>query len=53
MAGSAEMADDDGDFRRRRRGRNIALLLALAGIALLFYAVAMVKFASQTPHVVH
>ena len=53
MAGLAEMADNDDEFRRRRRGRNIALLLALAGISLLFYAVAMVKFASQTPHVVH
>ncbi len=53
MAGLAEMADNDDDFRRRRRGRNVALLLALAGIALLFYAVAMVKFASQTPHVLH
>ena len=28
---------------RRRRGRNIALLIVLAGIAVLFYAIAMVK----------
>jgi hypothetical protein len=48
MAWSAEMADDD--FARRRRGRNIAILLALVGLSVLFYAMAMVKFASQTPH---
>ncbi len=28
---------------RRRRGRNIAMLIVLAGIAVLFYAIAMVK----------
>ncbi len=45
------MADDE--FRRRRRGRNVAILLALAGLSLLIYAVAMVKFAAQTPHLPH
>ncbi len=30
---------------RRRRGRNIAMLVVLAGIAVLFYAIAMVKLA--------
>ena len=48
MAGLAEMADPD--FTRRRRGRNIAILLALIGMSALFYAMAIVKFASQTPH---
>jgi hypothetical protein len=33
------------EFRRRRRGRNIALLIALLALALLFYAIAMVKMA--------
>ena len=28
---------------RRRRGRNLAMLVALVGIALLFYAIAIVK----------
>lgn len=48
MPGRAEMADDD--FARRRRGRNIAMLLTLAGLCVLFYAMAMVKFAAQAPH---
>jgi hypothetical protein len=30
---------------RRRRGRNIAMLLVLVGVAVLFYAIAMVKMA--------
>lgn len=34
------------EFRVRRRGRNRALMLALAGICILFYAVAMVKLAA-------
>jgi hypothetical protein len=35
-----------GDVQtRRRRGRNIALLLALLALAALFYAIAMVKMA--------
>ena len=51
MSGSVEMMDKD--FARRRRGRSIALFLALAGVALLFYAMAIVKFATQTVHIVH
>jgi hypothetical protein len=39
----------DAALARRRRGRNIALLLVLAALAGLFYAVAMVKMA-QTGH---
>jgi len=30
---------------RRRRGRNIALLIVLVGVAVLFYAIAVVKLA--------
>ena len=33
---------------RRRRGRNLALLVALLGLAALFYAIALVKLAG--PH---
>jgi hypothetical protein len=33
--------------RRRRRARSIALALVLAGLALLFYAVTIVKLGSQ------
>ena len=31
------------EFRRRRRGRNIALLVALSVLAALFYAITVVK----------
>jgi hypothetical protein len=30
-------------FRRRRRGRNIAIVLVLTGLAVLFYAITIVK----------
>jgi ferric-dicitrate binding protein FerR (iron transport regulator) len=33
---------------RRRRGRNIALLVVLLGVAVLFYVIALVKLAK--PH---
>ncbi len=33
------------EFKRRRRGRNIALLLAMIGLCLLIYAIAVVKLA--------
>jgi hypothetical protein len=33
------------EFIRRRRGRNIALLLAMIGLCLLIYAIAVVKLA--------
>jgi hypothetical protein len=35
------------EFRRRRRGRNIALLLAMIGLCLLIYAIAIVKLAKS------
>lgn len=34
---------DSQEIARRRRGRNLALLAALAGLCGLFYAIAMVK----------
>ena len=32
------------ELRRRQRGRNIAVLIALIAIAALFYAISIVKF---------
>jgi hypothetical protein len=37
--------EDAREFRRRRRGRNIALLLALIAVCLIFYGLSMVKMA--------
>nr|WP_321983657.1 hypothetical protein [uncultured Lichenicoccus sp.] len=34
------------EFVRRRRGRNIALLLALVALCLIFYGLSMVKLAA-------
>ncbi len=34
---------DDAALAKRRRGRNWAMLIVLVGIAVLFYAIAMVK----------
>ncbi len=33
------------EFKRRRRGRNIALLLALIALCLIFYGLSIVKLA--------
>ena len=33
------------EMRRRQRGRNIALIVVLAALCALFYAIAMVKLA--------
>jgi hypothetical protein len=35
----------DADARRRRRGRSWAILIVLAGLCLLFYAITIVKMA--------
>jgi hypothetical protein len=35
---------DAAEFKRRRRSRNVVLLVVLVGIAALFYAISMVKF---------
>ncbi len=44
-------ADDDAALARRRRGRNIAMFVALLALVLLFYAIAMVKMAHHgLPH---
>ncbi len=37
----------EGALARRRRGRNIAMLVVLLGISALFYAIAMVKMAQH------
>jgi hypothetical protein len=39
--------EDDATLARRRRGRNIAMLAVLLALALLFYAIAMVKMAQH------
>ncbi len=41
----SEMANDrrDSEFEKRRRGRNIALLVVLAGLAILFYVLTFVR----------
>jgi hypothetical protein len=31
------------EYKRRRRGRNIALLVVLGGVCLIIYAIALVK----------
>ena len=33
------------EFTRRRRGRNVAIMVALVVLCLMFYAIAMVKLA--------
>lgn len=38
------LPDDERELRRRQRGRNIALLLALIATIALFYAISVVKF---------
>jgi hypothetical protein len=43
---TSQQADE---MRRRRRGRNIALLLVLVGLAVLFYAISIVKLRQQVP----
>lgn len=35
--------EDKAVFERRRRGRNWAILVALAGLALLFYLISMAR----------
>jgi hypothetical protein len=35
--------DEEEQFKRARRGRNIALALVLAGFVALFYAITIVK----------
>ena len=35
---------EEAELRRRQRGRNLALLIALIALAMLFYAISIVKF---------
>ncbi|HTW29942.1 MAG TPA: hypothetical protein VME92_22655 [Acetobacteraceae bacterium] len=35
------------EMRRRRRGRNVAMLVVLLALAALFYAIAMVRLAGH------
>ncbi len=37
--------DEAREFKRRRRGRNVALLLALVALCLIFYGLSIVKLA--------
>lgn len=37
------------EMRRRRQGRNIALLVVLISLALLFYAISIVRLHQQVP----
>jgi hypothetical protein len=41
----ASPKDGPGDFDRRRRARNWAMLLVLLGLSALFYAITLVKLA--------
>jgi hypothetical protein len=44
MADPPRMTDAEAEaFRRRRKGRNIALLLVLIGLSALFFAITIVK----------
>ena len=38
------ISDDRARAIKRQRGKNIAVLVVLIGIAVLFYAISMVKF---------
>lgn len=39
--------EEEAEFRRRRKGRNIALALILAGFAVLFFFITIVQFGGQ------
>jgi len=39
--------DEEQQFKRARRGRNIALALVLAGFVVLFYAITIVKIGAN------
>jgi hypothetical protein len=44
MADPPRMSDAEAaEFRRRQKGRNIAMLLVLVGLAALFFAITIVK----------
>jgi hypothetical protein len=37
--------EESAEFTRKRRGRNVAMLVVLVAVAALFYAIAVVKLA--------
>ena len=39
----ADERNDASDMHKKRRGRNIAMLIALAGLVVLFYVITIVK----------
>ena len=44
MANPPPMTDAEAtEFRRRRKGRNLAMLLVLIGLSALFFAITIVK----------
>jgi len=46
MADPPRMTDAEAaEFRRRQKGRNIAMLLVLIGLSALFFAITIVKLA--------
>jgi hypothetical protein len=48
MAWPPRMSDAEAaEFKRRQRGRNIAMLLVLIGLAVLFFAITIVKLTHQ------
>jgi hypothetical protein len=48
MADPPRMTDAEAAaFRRRQKGRNIAMLLVLIGLAALFFAITIVKMAHR------
>ena len=42
---SRDPPDAAADFARRRRGRNVAMLIVLLAVSALFYAISIVKMA--------
>jgi hypothetical protein len=48
MADPPRMSDAEAaEFRRRQRGRNIAMLVVLIGLSALFFAITIVKLATR------
>jgi hypothetical protein len=46
MADPPRMSDAEAtEFRRRQKGRNIAMLVVLIGLSVLFFAITIVKMA--------
>ena len=39
--------DEEAEYKRRRRARNVVLALVLTGLVVLFYAITVVRMGSQ------